>query len=223
VSEPEQPSGGGGGGLPRLPPGRHGLPREFVVTNQRDRLAAAMIKTVGRQGYHETTVVEVAKAAGVSRRTYYVLFSSKAECFLATYAMLSDFLFEAIAEEEAGKRGWAAKVGARLAALLGVFGANPDLALFVLAVPPAAGGEIHAPYRRFLERLLGVLTEGRPKNVRKVSSGAEHGMMGGLVALIVDQVRAGEGAKLPELLPDLVELVLTPYLGRQRAVAEAPR
>jgi hypothetical protein len=58
-------------GLPRLPPGRHGLPREFVVENQRQRIAAGMIEVVVERGYLATTVTQVVAAAGVSRRTFY--------------------------------------------------------------------------------------------------------------------------------------------------------
>jgi hypothetical protein len=36
-------------------------------------------------------------------------------------------------------------------------------------------------------------------------------------------VNAGEGERLVDLLPDLLELVLTPYIGRERAVEEAGR
>ena len=42
--------------------------------------------------------------------------------------------------------------------------------------------------------------------------------MGGMAALIADRVLAGEGDRLPDLLPDLLEFVLTPYLGREEAV-----
>jgi AcrR family transcriptional regulator len=220
VNEPERPSPEEGG-LPRLPPGRHGLPREFVVKNQRDRLAAGMIQVVAEQGFHETTVTEIAAAAGVSRRTFYGFYKSKRDCFFATHGIVADFLFATMAEAGAGERGWAARVRAELAVLLEVLAANPDLVRFTLVAPPAAGGEITAAYREFLERLLALLGEGRPKSARRPSEAAEHGVVGGLAALLVDKVKAGEGTSLPELLPDLVALVLTPYLGRERALAEA--
>ena len=42
-----------------------------------------------------------------------------------------------------------------------------------------------------------------------------------MVALVVREVEAGGGDDLPRLLPDLVELFLTPYLGRGEAVRVA--
>jgi AcrR family transcriptional regulator len=221
VNKPANPSGDGGAGLPRLPPGRHGLPREFVVKNQRDRLVAAMIAVVAEQGFHAATITDIAAAAGLGRRTFYAYYKGKQEAFSDTYGVVSEFLFATMAEA-AGEadRSWPARVRAELAALLDAFAANPDLVRFVLIAPPAAGGEVAAASREFLERLLALLGEGRPKDARRPSEGAEHGLIGGLAGLIVEQVKAGQGEQLPNLLPDLVELVLTPYLGRERAVEE---
>jgi AcrR family transcriptional regulator len=213
----------GGGGLPRLRPGRHGLPREYVVQNQRERLAAGMIAAVAERGYHATTISDIAAAAGVSRRTFYGYFKTKEECFSDTFETVASYLLEAMAEHSQGERGWAAQVRARLEALLDAFAANPDLIRFALAAPPAAGGEVAARYRELLDRLLAALGEDRPKSARRPSEAAEHGIAGGLAALLVEKVSADEGERVGELLPDLVELVLTPYLGRERAVKEARR
>jgi hypothetical protein len=42
-----------------------------------------------------------------------------------------------------------------------------------------------------------------------------------MMALIAHKVERGEGEELPDLLPDLVELYLTPYLGRTEAASTA--
>src|SRR3954451_6443763 len=78
--------------LARLPPGRHGLPRDFVVQNQRDRLAAGIIAAVSEFGYHETTITQIAPAAGVSRRTFYSYFESKEECYFDAFGQIADHL-----------------------------------------------------------------------------------------------------------------------------------
>jgi len=213
----------GEGGLPRLPPGRHGLPREFVIQNQRERLAAGLIAAVAERGYRATTISDIAAAAGVSRRTFYGYFKTKGECFADTYERVAAFLLETMAEASEGERGWNAKVRARLEALVGVLAANPDLVRFALAAPPAAGGEVAARYRDLLDRLLVAFREGRPKNLRRPSEAAEHGIVGALAALLVEKVASGEGERLPDLLPDLVELVLTPYIGREPALKVAGR
>jgi AcrR family transcriptional regulator len=208
-------------GLPRLPGGRHGLDPDFVVDNQRRRIAAAMLSEVAEQGYTATTVTDIAATAGLSRRTFYGFYPSKRECFEELYEEIAGALFAAMVEAAEAERAWPARVRARLAALLDLYALNPDLATFTLIAPPAAGAEPTERYRAFLGELLGALTEGRPKSARVPSEAAELGLLGGLVALIVERVGAGDGKQLADLLPDLAELVLVPYLGQAKAAEEA--
>ena len=58
-----------------------------------------------------------------------------------------------------------------------------------------------------------------PPATRAPSEAVAASLIGGMVALVVRKVDAGRGGELPGLLPDLVELFLTPYLGREAAVA----
>jgi hypothetical protein len=64
-----------------------------------------------------------------------------------------------------------------------------------------------------------LLTEGRPPPpaTRDPGEAVEEGLLGGLSALIIARVRVGEGMRLTALLADLIELMLTPYLGREAA------
>lgn len=214
-------AGDGDAGLSRLPPGRHGLPREVVVENQRRRIAAGMIAVVVERGYSAATVTQVVSAAGVSRRTFYNYYGDKAEAFFDVYAQVTDFLGEAVAEAGRNERGWPAQVRARLKTLLGYLAENPDLIAFSFVAPPAAGGEVAAAYRSFLERLLGILKTGRPQKARRPSPAAEYGLVGGMVALIVGALDEGDAEAIPRLAPELTELVLTPYLGRDAATRAA--
>jgi AcrR family transcriptional regulator len=193
------------------------------VQNQRERLAAGLIAAVVEQGYHSTTIADIAAAAGVSRRTFYSYFKAKEDCFLDTFEAVDELLLAAMEAAAGTERGWPAQVHARLAALILTLADNPDLVRFLFEVPPSAGGEIAERYRHLLDRVLAVVGEGRPKRTRPTSRAVEHGIAGALAALMVKKVREGDGGQLPELLPDLVELVLTPYLGRERAAQEAMR
>jgi AcrR family transcriptional regulator len=213
--------GGGEAGLPRLPPGRHGLPREFVVENQRQRIAAGMIAVVVAQGYPAASVTQIVAGAGVSRRTFYNYYSDKGEAFFDVYGQVTDFLCEVMIEAGRVERGWAARVRAELDALLDCFAANPDLGRFCLVCPPAAGGMVAATYRTFLERLLAILIDGRPKSARRPSPAAEYGLVGGMAALIVGALDEGGPEAITELGPEVTELVLTPYLGREAAARAA--
>jgi AcrR family transcriptional regulator len=191
-----------------------------------------MIAVVVERGYVAATVAQVISAAGVSRRTFYNHYGDKKDAFFDVYGQVTEFLCGAMAEAgEAERGGWALRVRAELAALLDCLSANPDLALFTLAAPPAAGGEVAALHRVFLERVLTILAEGRPKRARRPPPAAEYAAVGGLAALVVAAAQEGaevedlaaehedgRGAeKVRALLPEVTELVLTPYLGREAA------
>jgi hypothetical protein len=45
----------------------------------------------------------------------------------------------------------------------------------------------------------------------------DQALIGGIATLIVRRLNAGGASRLPELLPDLTELALAPYLGREEA------
>lgn len=207
--------------LGRLPPGRHGLSREFVAQNQRDRLAAGIIAAVAEKGYRDTTVTDIAAAAGVSRRTFYAYFSSKEECYLATYEVIGRHLAASSLAAGEGEGDWARRVRAEIAASMAFFAANPDLVRFYLVAPPRAGEAIADRYRLGAERVLAQLTRNLPAAVPRPTADVLNAIAGGMAALIVRKVEAGEGERLEEIVPDLVELFLTPYLGREQAAAIA--
>ena len=69
----------------RLPRGRHALAPEEVARRQRERLMLAMAQAMSDKGFAATSVEDVLKRAAVSRQSFYRLFSSKLDCFLAAF------------------------------------------------------------------------------------------------------------------------------------------
>lgn len=68
-----------------LPSGRHGIPRDVVLRNQRDRLLAGAAKAVEERGFGNVRIGDIVRHASVSRRTFYEHFASKEECFEAAF------------------------------------------------------------------------------------------------------------------------------------------
>lgn len=71
--------------FPKLPPGRTQRSPEDTARNHRGRLMGAMVEAVSRNGYRTMTLRELVSLAGVSNTTFYELFDSKQDCFLATF------------------------------------------------------------------------------------------------------------------------------------------
>jgi AcrR family transcriptional regulator len=76
------------GAYKQLRPRRNGPGPQAVARHQRARLYAAMIDTVAERGYAATTVTELRRRAGVSKRTIYDQFANKETFFLTTYDLV---------------------------------------------------------------------------------------------------------------------------------------
>ncbi len=204
---------------PRLPAGRHGLPREFIVQNQRERIVTAIVDTVAERGYNATTVAHITKAASVSRRTFYEHFADKEACFLAAYDMVADHIRASMQAAAESFEEWPQQVRAALATMLRFLAGEPELARLVMIEPVAAGGEIAARHRASMQGLVAILKAGRPEHAgtRPLPEATEETLVGGIVSLIVREISAGRGDRLEQLLPDLVELTLAPYVGGEQA------
>jgi AcrR family transcriptional regulator len=204
---------------PRLPAGRHGLPREFVAQNQRERIITALVDTVAERGYNATTVANITKAASVSRRTFYEHFADKEACFLAAYEMVVEHIRASMRAAAESFGDWPQKVRAALATMLNFLAAEPDLARLCMIEPVAAGGEIATRHRATMQGFVEILKAGRPEHSgeRPLPEATEEALVGGIVSLIVREISAGRSEELEKLLPDLVELILAPYLGVEEA------
>lgn len=202
-----------------LPAGRHGLPRDYVVENQRARLLVGIVTAVAKRGYNAATITAISEAASVSRHTFYDNFQNKEQCFLAAYDRAAEDVEAAIAAATQAPAEWPERVKAALAALLDFFAPEPDLARFFWLEPLGAGEVIVTRHRESVRALVKLLIADRlpSPDVPPLSKTAQEAVVGGVVSLISKRVNAGESKQLGQLLPDLLELLLAPYLGSGEA------
>jgi AcrR family transcriptional regulator len=211
--------------LSRLPPGRHGLPREFVVHNQRERLIAGLAEAVAENGYASTTIAHITRHAAVSRRTFYEHFNSKDECFVAAYDTIMEELRDRVSVAFSEQDEWPRAVKAGIGAMLSFLAAEPSLARLCMVEALVAGPVVVERYDAAIQSFVPYFhsgREGRPKEVlERLSPTTEEALVGGMVSLISRRIIAGKTAELESLLPDLVEFTLTPYLGSTEAAKVA--
>lgn len=82
----------GGSSAAPLPRHRHSLTRDDVRKDQTARIMAAAIDLFAGQGYARTTIAEITKKAGVSRKTFYELYDDKEDVFLDTYKAVNTLI-----------------------------------------------------------------------------------------------------------------------------------
>jgi AcrR family transcriptional regulator len=185
----------------RLPPGPHGIPRELVARNQRERLIAAMAEVCAQNGYGSTSVTDLARHAGVSTASFYRQFKDKRECMLVSFEELFGRLLEEVeractAEAEPAEK---AKAGVRTAASL--LAGDPPTARLLTVEIAAVGTEGVRLQHDAIERLAVGLREAREPAgaVPKQLPSAEWAAVAAMVALVARGVSEGESADPAEL------------------------
>ncbi len=202
-----------------LPGGHHGLSREQILESQRERLLAAIVQEVAAKGYRATTITEVVKRASVSTRDFYEHFDGKEAAFLAAFEAVLDHLERLLRTAAADESEWPHQVVGALRASLEFFASEPDLARFCLVEPVSATPTIAIRFREAVLACVPALARGREEMEDRDSlpESTEDSLLGGVVSLATRSILAGETGNLPALLPNLVEFVLSPYLGDERA------
>ncbi len=207
--------------MERLPRGRHGLSPEFVARNQRERLIAGLTETLYEVGYQKTTVSMIGQRAAVSKSDFYKHFESKDECFIAAYDAAIDRIRERVtaACEEVSGEEWPRRVSAAMGSLLRLLADDPALAGIALVEGLRAGREVYDRYQGALDSFVEYLNEGAPTSNPGgiVPEATGEAVVGGIASLLGRRVLAGEAERLNELFPEILEFVLSAYLGAEQA------
>ena len=206
----------------QLPPGRHGLSRDFVETNQRQRILDAVADVVSFQGYAAMSVEDIVSAAGVSRRTFYDHFTGKEDAFLQAFDQVTSELLRRVQAVYDRSPTFAEAAVACLQEFLEFAAAEPRFADMCI-VEVLAAGPVAIEHRNALLREFAALLERGAQTVRNRISApglTAETVIGGIYEVVYSRVLQGQAGDLPALLPDLAYSVMLPYLGHDRAEDE---
>lgn len=182
-----------------------------MLANQRSRLVAATIELAAEHGYDGTTVREIALLAGVSKASFYELFSGKDECFIATCDTALRAAARAVLRGESSAGEGRNRLRAGLSALAELIAAQPKATRLVLIDGLASTPAIRAHVgRRF--GLLEVLVRER------LATGPGGGklpkaLIVGIVRGIAHHARRCVRTECPDRFRDLVDPLLDWGLG----------
>ena len=194
-----------------LPRGRHAAPREVVVESQRTRLLTAMAHEVSLRGYASTTVADVLRAAGVSRRSFYEHFASKEDCFLQAFDLGVEVLIEALAGNVDRQASIAVNVHVAVSAYLATLQANPPVARTFLVEAMAAGPAALERRSEVIVRLAGLIRDVHLASEPAQSEKPPHRYQAAAAAineLVSDHVRHYGADALQELAPIVEDIVI---------------
>jgi AcrR family transcriptional regulator len=183
-----------------------------------------MARVASEHGVQSASVERVVSLAGVSRKTFYVLFEDRHDCLLAA---IEHTIVLAQARADAAYRAedeWIASVRAALLALLSFFDEEPGLARLCVVQALAGNARTLGHRAEVIDRLARVIDSGR-----RGGAGAEpppltaHAVVGGAISVIHTQLLAEEPETLIDLLNPLMSMIVLPYLGPAAARRELTR
>lgn len=203
------------------PVGREPLPREVLTGRQRDKVLAAAVEIFAKRGYQGTTVDHLVSAAQVGVGSFYSLFESKEDCFLAVYDRIVAEGRERIAVAIAADDAWPRRLAAGLGVLLETIETQPFAARVALIEVQTAGARALSHHQRNLDEAAELLRPGREYSPAsaELPTSLEFATIGGLTWFLQQRIATAGASAATELLPEVLEIVAEPYLGEAATAA----
>ena len=194
------------------------LPREFIAGHKRRRMMDAIAELTAAQGYEATKIADIVRQAAVARKTLYDNFDGKEDLFLSAVDSALAEMRVAVEEACVGKNGSrGAGIVAGLEALFDFIAAHPAASRMcmveAISATPSSARLYDAAMYDFVELLRG----SAPKDA-DLPETIEESLVGGVAWILQLQIRRGDTERIVELLPELSQFVLSPYLGVGRVV-----
>jgi AcrR family transcriptional regulator len=187
--------------------------------DQRQRIIDAMIDSCAEKTYAATTITDIVARAHISRTTFYKQFDDKRACFDAAINHCVEQLQEVAASAHAGEGEPADAVRKAVAAVIEALAERPGLAQLLTGDAIAVEPQVIERYRRATIPALEGLWS------RNGGSAEAHSdprlAFGKAQVLILNQIAIGQADRLPDLLPELVYLAVSPFGGHEAALHQS--
>ncbi len=165
------------------------------------------------------TVAHIVKRAGIARNTFYENFGSKEECFLAAQEHAMSAALERVVDAAGEIEDWPGRVRAGLTAFLAYVAEEPALARTCMVESLSAGPASVERYEESQQAFVSLFQLGRDVSPHggALPETLEEALIGGVFWILYQRLSGPEPDKVGELLPELTEFILTPYLGAGEA------
>jgi AcrR family transcriptional regulator len=194
----------------KLPRGPHKLEPALVAADQRQRLIDAMVQSVSKNGYAATTVADLIAKAEVSRKTFYERFTDREALLLAAFDDGASTELEQARAVSRRTGGSTRQFEAMMRRLCRVAGENPGkIALRTIEIAAAhpeglrRRDSLMGSYGELIAECLGI----EPERLPQIPPALIRAPAGGMHRTIDARLRAGRGADLRALAPQLARWV----------------
>lgn len=188
-------------------------------SDRRRRIVQATVDVAATVGFSKMTVADIASTARVGRRTFSWYFEDKHAAFELGYREITQELRLAVQDAADRASSPFERIHDCLMAVANFLAEDPTRATVLLVESHAAGIEFVEIRGETMRRLIQLLMDATadlpdPGGDRQVIA---QRIAGGLHEVGYSRTLRGEAHLLPALIPELVETVLTPYLGVEGA------
>ncbi len=182
------------------------MSREAVETDQRLRIFIGMAEAMGEAGYVGTPVAGIIKRAGVSRETFYQLYSDKLDAFLAAFDLVGEVLLGRLNEALEGPGDRMERAERALTAYLDTLAAEPGYARLFLVEVHAAGPDAMARRTAVQQRIVDALADlvGARSEAERFACQV---LVSAVGAMVAGPLVAGDVVALRAMGPPLAELL----------------
>ncbi len=188
----------------RLPTGAHGLTREEVERDQRERLRSAMVELIAKRGYPAVRILDLTQLAHVSRPTFYNLYADKEALLLSAYEDIAGRTTEKVAMAFAKGASEEQSLHFALEAFAELGAAEPEAMTLALLGTFGAGPRALERRDRTLHALEGIVSAGRaPSSSEQPRDLTVKFLIGGIREVSATRLRQGRAQELVELSGEL--------------------
>ena len=202
------------------------------LRTHRERLLEGMARCVASHGYADTTIADIVREAGVSRRTFYECFTDKPDCLVALYEGASQNALEVLRNAIDPQRGWQAQVEQAMGAYFAVLASNPVLmrTLFVdilglglpgLVARRRANQHLADFILEVVNRPVPLAAEVEPEDRVSLSPVLAMAVVGGINELVLQAIEQGQVAGLADLVAPASALLRAAVAGRPQVSESA--
>ncbi len=194
--------------------------QSYGLPTQRDRLVAAAGSLAAELGSSSIGIHHICQRAGISRRTFYELYTDREACFVdvhqEAFGRLVGHVAEAVAEAGAE---WEDRAVAVIQALLSAWEGDRILAHVCLVSAAGGSDETLALRRMAVSELTGMLAgaPAQPLASEPVLAGA----LGSVWELAHQSLTDDTDNSIADLAGTAIYLMLAPFVGRRHAMARA--